>query len=66
MMLENARDLAQKSTGQVINEAVLSVPGYFGQAERFAILNAAKLAGLKVLQLINSYTAGNGKFNMCV
>lgn len=59
MMLEKARDLAQKHSGQVINEAVLSVPGFFGQAERYAILNAAQLAGLKVLQLINSYTAGN-------
>lgn len=58
MMLENAREFAQESSKQVINESIISVPGYFGQAERYAMLNAAKIAGIKVLQLINNYTAG--------
>lgn len=58
MMLEKAREFAQDSAGQAINEAVISVPGYFGQAERTAMLKAAEIAGIKVLQLINSYTAG--------
>lgn len=58
MMLEKAREFAQDSAGQIINEAVISVPGYFGQAERYAMLKAAEIAGIKVLQLINSYTAG--------
>ncbi|XP_050542490.1 hypoxia up-regulated protein 1 isoform X2 [Daktulosphaira vitifoliae] len=57
MMLEKARDFAQDSAGQPINEAVITVPCYFGQAERFAMLKAAEIAGIKVLQLINSYTA---------
>lgn len=33
------------------------VPGYFGQAERTALLTAANLANIKVLQLINDYSA---------
>lgn len=33
------------------------MPGFFGQAERTALLQAADLAKLKVLQLINDYTA---------
>lgn len=33
------------------------MPGFFGQAERTALLTAADLAGLKVLQLINDYSA---------
>lgn len=33
------------------------VPGYFGQAERSALLASANIANLKVLQLINDYTA---------
>lgn len=33
------------------------VPGFFGQAERNCILQAAKLIDLKVLQLMNDYTA---------
>ncbi|XP_060862869.1 hypoxia up-regulated protein 1-like isoform X1 [Metopolophium dirhodum] len=57
MMLEKAREFAQDNSGQVINEAVISVPGYFGQAERSAMLKAAEIVGIKVLQLINSYTA---------
>lgn len=57
MMLEKAREFAQDNAGQVINEAVITVPGYFGQAERSAMLHAAEIAGIKVLQLINSYTA---------
>ncbi|CAI6347805.1 unnamed protein product [Macrosiphum euphorbiae] len=57
MMLEKAREFAQDNSGQVINEAVISVPGYFGQAERSAMFKAAEIVGIKVLQLINSYTA---------
>lgn len=57
MILEKAREFAQDSAGQVINEAVISVPGYFGQAERIAMQKAAEIAGIKVLQIINSYTA---------
>jgi len=58
MMLEKAREFAQDNSGQVINEAVISVPGYFGHAERCAMLKAAEIVGIKVLQLVNSYTAG--------
>jgi molecular chaperone DnaK (HSP70) len=58
MLLHRAREFAQDSAGQPINEAVLTVPGFFNQAERRAVLKAAELAGLKVLQLMNDYTAG--------
>jgi len=57
MFFHKARHFAQTSANQAINEAVLTVPGYFNQAERRAILQAAQLADLKVLQLINDYTA---------
>lgn len=56
-ILVKAKEFAQESTSQVITECVLTVPGYFGQAEREALLSAAQLANLKVLQLINDYTA---------
>jgi molecular chaperone DnaK (HSP70) len=58
MLLHRAREFAQDSAGQPINEVVLTVPGFFNQAERRALLKAAELAGLKVLQLMNDYTAG--------
>ena len=44
---------------QSINEAVITVPSYFNQAERRAMSRAAEAAGLRVLQLINDNTAGN-------
>lgn len=55
--IQKARDFAEESTGQPITECVLIVPGFFGQAERRALLSAASLANMKVLQLINDYTA---------
>lgn len=56
-LLVKAKEYAQESTQQLITECVLTVPGYFGQAEREALLVAAQLANLKVLQLINDYAA---------
>lgn len=56
-MLLRAQEFAQDATGQPIQECVLIVPGFFGQSERIALLSAASLANLKVLQLMNDYTA---------
>lgn len=56
-LLSRAQEFAQDATGQSIQECTIVVPGFFGQAERLALLSAAKLANLKVLQLINDYTA---------
>lgn len=56
-ILVKAKEFAEDSTSQQITECVLIVPGFFGQAERNALLSAAQLANLKVLQLINDYTA---------
>ena len=42
---------------QPIKDAVITVPAYFNQAERRAVLHAARMADLKVLQLINVNTA---------
>lgn len=57
MMLKKAQEMAINAAGNAVNEAVITVPGYFNQAERKAMLQAAELAGIKVLQLINDYTA---------
>ncbi|ERL94524.1 hypothetical protein D910_11801 [Dendroctonus ponderosae] len=55
--LTKAREFAESGAQQPIKECVLTVPGFFNQVERNALLEAAELAGLKVLQLINDYTA---------
>lgn len=56
-ILQKAQTFAEESTSQQITECVIVVPGFFGQAERNAMLAAANLANIKVLQLINDYTA---------
>lgn len=56
-LLAKAKEFAEVSHGQQITECVITVPGYFNQAERRAMKEAATLAGLNVLQLINDYTA---------
>lgn len=56
-LLHKGKEIAEASAHQKINEAVITVPGFFNQAERRALIQAAELAGLKVLQLINDYMA---------
>ncbi|XP_063695651.1 hypoxia up-regulated protein 1 [Culicoides brevitarsis] len=56
-ILEKAKEFAQDYTGQAVTETVIVVPGYFGQAERTGMMRVAQLANLKVLQLINDYSA---------
>ncbi|KAJ8687030.1 hypothetical protein QAD02_022824 [Eretmocerus hayati] len=56
-LLKEAKKYAEKSADQKINEAVLTVPGFFNQAERSALMQAAKLADIKILQLFNDYSA---------
>lgn len=48
---------ASEHLGEKITEAVITVPAYFSFNERQATENAAKIAGLKVIQLINEPTA---------
>uniref|UniRef100_A0A674NW10 Hypoxia up-regulated protein 1 n=1 Tax=Takifugu rubripes TaxID=31033 RepID=A0A674NW10_TAKRU len=57
MVLNYSCGLAQDFAEQPIKDAVITVPAFFNQAERRAVLQAARLAGLKVLQLINDNTA---------
>jgi molecular chaperone HscC len=47
----------QAHTGVLPNEAVISVPAYFSDAQRKATRNAGELAGIHVERLINEPTA---------
>ena len=55
--LAYAKQIAEMSANQTIDNAVIIVPGYYNQAERYSMLHAATLAKLRVLQLINDYAA---------
>ncbi len=48
---------AKKTLGDVVVGAVITVPAYFNDAQRQATKDAAQLAGLKVLRLLNEPTA---------
>ncbi|WVZ73980.1 hypothetical protein U9M48_022221 [Paspalum notatum var. saurae] len=55
MVLHYAAGLADAHVGLPVRDAVVSVPPYFGQAERRALTQAAQLAGINVLALINEH-----------
>jgi molecular chaperone HscA len=48
---------AEDALGREINKAVITVPAYFDDTARTATKDAARLAGLEVLRLINEPTA---------
>jgi len=64
MMLAHAKQQAEVYTEQNIKDAVITVPVYFNQAERLALVAAANLGGLNVLQLINTATAVGLNYGM--
>ncbi|KAL9670707.1 hypothetical protein QQ045_008265 [Rhodiola kirilowii] len=56
MILGYALNLAEFHSKVPIKDAVITVPPYFGQAERKGLLQAAQLAGMNVLSLLNEYS----------
>ncbi len=56
-ILARLRQLAEDSVQDEIIGAVITVPAYFDDAQRQATKDAAKLAGLNVLRLLNEPTA---------
>ncbi|HEX3630993.1 MAG TPA: Fe-S protein assembly chaperone HscA [Casimicrobiaceae bacterium] len=51
------RERAEKTLGGALDGAVVTVPAYFDDAQRQATKDAARLAGLNVLRLLNEPTA---------
>ncbi|MBE8189720.1 MAG: Fe-S protein assembly chaperone HscA [Candidatus Thioglobus sp.] len=56
-ILHKLKIRAEKSLGDELAGSVITVPAYFNDAQRQATKDAAKLAGLKVLRLLNEPTA---------
>ena len=56
-ILKVLRDRAQQNLGGEIFGAVVTVPAYFDDSQRQATKDAARLAGLNVLRLLNEPTA---------
>jgi molecular chaperone HscA len=56
-ILKTLKRRAVETLGDELNGAVITVPAYFDDAQRQATKDAAKLAGIKVLRLLNEPTA---------
>ncbi|WP_323004033.1 Fe-S protein assembly chaperone HscA [Denitromonas sp.] len=56
-ILKTLRERAEASLGGALVGAVITVPAYFDDAQRQATKDAARLAGLNVLRLLNEPTA---------
>ncbi len=56
-VLKHLKRMATESLGREVTKAVITVPAYFDDAARNATKDAAKLAGLEVLRLLNEPTA---------
>ncbi|GAA4465682.1 molecular chaperone DnaK [Phytohabitans houttuyneae] len=57
MILRKLADDAGKFLGEKVNQAVITVPAYFNDAQRTATKDAGRIAGLEVLRIINEPTA---------
>lgn len=56
-ILKELKKQAEKTLKETVTQAVITVPAYFDDAARTATKNAARLAGLEVLRLVNEPTA---------
>jgi len=57
MYLTKLRDITEKWCQAKVTDAVISVPSYVSDVHRQALLDAAKIAGISVLRLMNEHTA---------
>merc|ERR1719244_1057753 len=57
MIFAHAKTQAETFTEQAVKDVVITTPVFFNQAERLALVAAAQLGGLNILQLMNVPTA---------
>src|SRR3989339_200405 len=57
MILQKLKADAEEKIGEKIEEAIITVPAYFDDAQRQATKDAGEIAGLKVKRIINEPTA---------
>ena len=56
-ILQKMKETAEAFLGETVDQAVITVPAYFNDAQRQATRDAGKIAGLEVLRIINEPTA---------
>ena len=63
-ILQKAKTDAEAYLGEKVEEAVITVPAYFNDAQRQATKQAGEIAGLKVKRIINEPTAASLAYGM--
>jgi molecular chaperone DnaK len=58
-ILQKMKETAEDYLGEKVDQAVITVPAYFNDAQRQATKDAGKIAGLEVLRIINEPTAAS-------
>ncbi|MBX7148258.1 molecular chaperone DnaK [bacterium] len=58
-VLQKLKSAAEDYLGEKVNDAVITVPAYFNDAQRQATKDAGKIAGLNVLRIVNEPTAAS-------
>lgn len=64
IILKTLKKTADDYLGEEVDKAVITVPAYFNDSQRQATKDAGKLAGLKVLRVINEPTAAALSFGI--
>jgi len=57
MILRKMKKTAEAYLGEPVTDAVISIPAHFNDAQRRAMNDAAKIAGLNVLRILNEPSA---------
>ncbi|ORX74162.1 actin-like ATPase domain-containing protein [Linderina pennispora] len=57
MQLQHAKQLVKESEGIEVKDVVLTIPSFFTQSQRLAMLDAANIAGFRVLAMVNDGSA---------
>ena len=64
MVLQKLKADAEAYLGETVDQAVITVPAYFNDAQRNATKDAGKIAGLDVLRIINEPTASSLSYGL--
>lgn len=64
LLLKNLKEDAEAFLGEAICDVVITVPAYFNAIQRQATKNAAEMAGLNVIRLLNEPTAAGLAYNL--
>ena len=63
-ILQKMKETAEGYLGETVEQAVITVPAYFNDAQRQATKDAGQIAGLEVLRIINEPTAAALAYGM--